>query len=182
MEEEIYTVVQSYSFPIQTMAGPVTNMNWYVDHIFSFKAAKGELERHAKTFQAIAYSFRLNPDWFNRYNQVVEYLIKKQIQQIHSVGELSRIISQTSSEIRERSMQSYYERQAVNDRIADRFSQYIRGVDKYYNPIEEKAVELPAGYDNVWTNSLGEYVLAESPSFNPNIGSNLNWERIERVD
>ncbi len=182
MEEEIYTVVQSYGFPIQTMAGIVTNTNWYVDHIFSFKAAKGKLDDNAKTFQTIAYSFRLNPQWFNKYNQVVEYLIKKQIQQIHSIGELSRIISQTSSEIRESSMKSFYERQEVNDRIADKFSQYIRGVDKYYNPIEEKSVELPAGYDNVWTNSLGEYVLSESPSYNPNIGSNLNWRKIERVD
>jgi len=180
IEEEIYTVVQSMAFPIQTMAGVVTNINWYVDHIFSFKAEKGKLDVHSKTFQAIAYSFELSPKWFAKYNQVVEYLIQKQIQQIHSVGQLSRIISQTSNEISEMSMKSFYERQAVNDKIADSFSQYIRGVDKYYNPIEEKNVELPAGYDNVWTNSLGEYVLSESPSFNPNIGSNLNWQKIEQ--
>ncbi|MDY6953903.1 MAG: hypothetical protein SWE60_20540 [Thermodesulfobacteriota bacterium] len=180
MEEEIYTVVHSLAFPIQSMAGVVTNTNWYVDYIFSFKAEKGELDRNAKTFQAIAYSFELNPKWFAKYNQVVEYLIQRQIQQIHSVGQLSKIISQTSNEISEMSMKSYYERQKVNDKIADNFSQYIRGVDKYYNPIEEKHVELPAGYDNVWTNSLGEYVLSESPSFNPNIGSNLNWRKIER--
>jgi len=180
MEEEIYTVVQSMAFPIQTMAGVATNINWYVDYIFSFKAEKGELDKNSKMFQAIAYSFELSPKWFAKYNQVVEYLIQRQIQQIHSVGQLSKIISQTSNEISEMSMRSYYERQAVNDKIADNFSQYIRGTDKYYNPIEEKDVELPAGYDNVWANSLGEYVLSESPSFNPNIGSNLNWRKIEK--
>ncbi|MDY6987510.1 MAG: hypothetical protein SWQ30_05570 [Thermodesulfobacteriota bacterium] len=180
MEEELYTVVQSMAIPIQTMAGVVTNINWYVDYIFSFKAEKGKLDGNAKTFQAIAYSFALSPKWFAKYNQVVEYLIQRQIQQIHSVGQLSKIISQTSNEISEMSMKSYYERQAVNDKIADNFSQYIRGVDKYYNPIEEKNVELPVGYDNVWANSLGEYVLSESPSFNPNIGSNLNWQRIKK--
>jgi hypothetical protein len=180
MEEEIYAVVQSMAIPIQTMAGMVTNINWYVDYIFSFKAEKGTLDANSKLFQAIAYSFEWSPKWFAKYNHVVEYLIQKQIQQIHNIGQLSKIISQTSNEISEMSMQSYYERQAVNERIADNFSQYIRGADKYYNPIEEKTVELPGGYDNVWTNSLGEYILSESPSFNPNVGSNLNWQRIKK--
>jgi len=180
MEEEIYCVVELFSFPIQTMMGTVTNTNWYIDYIFSFKSEKGKLEANSKIFQTIAYSFKLNMQWFSKYNQVVEYLVKRQIQQIQSVGQLSRIISQTSNEISDMSMQSYYQRQEVNDRIADNFSQYIRGVEKYYDPIEQKTVELPSGYNNVWTNNLGEYILSDSPSFNPNIGSNLNWQKIEK--
>jgi hypothetical protein len=54
-------------------------------------------------------------------------------------------------------------------------------VDKYYDPLEGKAVELPAGYDNAWANSLGEYIVSENPNYNPNIGSNQNWQRIERA-
>jgi hypothetical protein len=180
MEEEIYAIVESASFPIQTMYGPATNMNWYVDYIFSFKAPKGELDGQAKTFQTIARSFRLSPKWFSKYSQLVEYLIQSQIQQIRNVGELSRIISRTSDEISDISMRAYNNRQKVNDRIADNFSRYIRGVDEYYNPIEEKNVELPSGYENAWTNSLGEYILSEESGYNPNIGSNLNWRRIER--
>ncbi|MEW6215835.1 MAG: hypothetical protein AB1478_11655 [Nitrospirota bacterium] len=84
------------------------------------------------------------------------------------------------NEISDMMMQSYYQRQAVNDRIADNFSQYIRGVDEYYNPIEQKPVELPSGYQNAWANSLGEYILSDNHNFNPNIGSNLNWQRMER--
>jgi hypothetical protein len=179
-EEEIYAVVQSVSFPIQTMTGPVTNTNWYVDHIFSFKAEKGMLDTHGRTFQTIARSFEVNPHWFNTYNQVVEYLVQSQIQRIQSVGQLSKIISQTSHEISEASMKSYHERQRVNDKIADSFSQYIRGMDKYYNPIEEKPVELPSGYENAWTNGLGEYIVSDSPSFNPNVGSTKNWQRMKR--
>jgi hypothetical protein len=181
MEEEIYTVVQSVAFPVQTITGVVTNINWFVDYIFSFKAEKGKLDSNAKTFQTIAYSFTLNPLWFSKYNQVVEYLIQRQIQQIESVGQLSRIISQTSNEISDISMQSYNQRQAVNDKIADNFSQYIRGVDKYYNPIEQKPVELPSGYQNVWTNSLGDYILSDNPNFNPNIESNINWQQIKKI-
>ncbi len=73
-------------------------------------------------------------------------------------------------------MRAREDRQAVNDKIVDDFTHGILSVDKYYDPIAEKTVELPSGYNNVWTNSLGEYVLADDRSYNPNIGSNLNWQ------
>ena len=133
-----------------------------------------------RTLQTIARSFRINPRWLSKYNQLVEQLIQAQIRQIHNVGELSRIIARTSDEISDMSMQAYNQRQAVNDRIADNFSRYVRGVDAYYDPVAEKQVDLPSGYDNAWTNSLGEYILSEDPSYNPNIGSNLNWEPMKR--
>ena len=180
MEEEIYAVVESYMFQMQTMGGVVTNINWMVDYIFSFKTEKGEFENSAKTFQTVAHSFKLNPRWFNKYSQVVESLIQGQIRQIQSIGQLSRIISQTNNEISDMMMESYNNRQKVNDRIANDFSQYIRGVDEYSDPNKGAAVELPSGYDNAWSNNLGEYMLSDDPNFNPNIHSNLNWKKMKK--
>ena len=34
------------------------------------------------------------------------------------------------------------------------------------------------GYDNAWANDLGEYIVSESPSYNPNIESNQHWEQL----
>jgi hypothetical protein len=180
MEEEIYAAVESYAFPIQSWGGINYNTNWTVDYIFSFKAEKGKLDAAAKIFQTIIYSFKVNPNWYNKYVQLVEYLIRQQIQQIHSVGELSRMLSQTSDQIREENMQSYYEREAIHDKISDNFSQYIRGVDEYYDPNLGHAVELPSGYDNAWSNPLGEYIISDNPNYNPNVGSNLNWQPLEK--
>jgi hypothetical protein len=180
IEEEIYCVVASQTYQIQSMYGPTANINWTVDPIFSFRAEKGRLDTNARLFQTIAYSFTLDLQWFNKYNQLVYYLIQQQIQRIHSIGEISRIISQTHNEISDMMMQSYNERQAVNDRIADKFSQYVRGVDKYYDPVNQKAVELPTGYDNAWTNGIGDYIVSDSPSYNPNVESNQNWQRMKR--
>jgi len=180
IEEEIYGVVESFAFSFPTMSGTVTNNNWTVDYIFSFKSEKGKLDSNAKLFQTIGYSFRINPQWFNKYSQLVEYLIQQQIQQIHNIGQISKIISQTNNEISDMLMDSYNKRQAVNDEISKNFSQYIRGVDEYYNPVEQKSVELPSGYNNAWANNLGEYIISDSPGFNPNIDSNLNWQQIER--
>jgi hypothetical protein len=112
---------------------------------------------------------------------VIEYLIKMQIQQIHSIGQLGSIIAQTGSEIRQENLDLYYQKEAMNDRVSTQFSEYVRGVDSYYNPLEEKNVELPTGYDNEWVNGNGEYVLSDNPNYNPNIGNNQNFQRLEKT-
>lgn len=180
MEEEIFAVVEGYSFSMQGMQGLITNTNWYVDYIFSFKAEKGKLDKSAPQFQAMINSFRVNPQWFSRYNQLVEALIQAQIRQVRSIGELSRFISRTSSEISDSMMQSYNERQKVYDRIGEKMSETIRGTERYVNPIEGSDVELPGGYKHVWTNASGEYILTDSPSYNPNEESNKNWQELQR--
>ncbi len=180
MEEELYCAVESLLIPMTTVSGTVTSTFWNVSYISGFRVERGRLDSNARMFQAMARSFTPNPQWFNKYNQVVQYLIQAQIQRIQSLGELSRIISQTSNDISDMMMDSYNQRQAVNDRIADSFSQYVRGVDEYYDPIAQKTIELPAGYQNAWANSLGEYILSDSPSFDPNVGSNLDWQRLGR--
>lgn len=180
MEEEIYTVVEYLTFPIQSMYGVIYNTNWIGDYIFSFKASKGNLDASSKIFQTMVNSFKLNPQWFNKYSQLVEYLIQNQIQQIRTIGEISRIISQTSNEISDMMMKSYQDRQEVYDRLSTDFSQMIRGVEEYYDPVGQKPVELPTGYNSGWVNGLGEYILSEGYDFNPNIGSNQNWQRMDK--
>ncbi|MBX2990389.1 MAG: hypothetical protein KF749_04375 [Bacteroidetes bacterium] len=179
-EEELYAVVEWFSFPVQSMFGTQTNTMWTVGYIFSFKSDKGKLDEQSKLFQTIVSSFKLNPQWFSRYNQVVEYLIKQQIQQIHNIGELSRIISRTHNEISDMMMETYTNRQNVYDKISENFSRNIRGVDGYYDPVKGETVELPSGYNDGWVNGLGEYILSDNPNYNPNIGSNQNWQRMER--
>ncbi len=178
MEEEMYCVIQSQDIPVQTYTGVTRNIAWYMTYLESFRAAKGQLDSETKMFQTISHSAKTDPNWLNKYNQVVNYLIQRQIQQIQSLGQLSNIISQTSNEISDANYQAWQQTQEVNDRIATDFSNYIRGVQTYNNPIDGSAVDLPSGYSYAWANSLGEYVLSDSPSYNPNLESNLNWQQM----
>jgi hypothetical protein len=180
IEEEFYALVESFKIPIHSMFGQFTNNLWTVSYIFSVKAPEGKLDSLGALFRTMGASIRVNPQWMNTYVQVVNFLIQNQMQRIRSAGELSRIISQTHREISDDMMRSWEERQGVYDRLSERFSQNIRSVDEYYDPVSEKSVELPAGYRNAWVNGLGEYVIAEQEDFNPNIGSNQNWQRMER--
>jgi hypothetical protein len=180
-EDEIYCTVEATYYPLQSMFGSYTNIMWGVNYIGSFRAEKGRLDSNAKIFQTISNSVTLNIKWFNTYVQVVEYLIKMQIQQIQSIGQLGSIIAQTGSEIRQENLDLYYQRESMNDGVSQQFSEYVRGVDSYYNPLEEKNVELPTGYDNVWVNGNGEYILSDNPNYNPNIGNNQNFQRLEKA-
>jgi hypothetical protein len=180
LEEEVYAVVQMFTFRMATMHGTVTNQNWWVDYIFSFRARKGQLDSAGKILQTIAFSFKVNPAWFAGYGNLVQYLIGRQIKQIHHLGEIGRIYAETGRQIREDQMRSWEANQAVRDRIADDWSRQFRGYDQYWDSSAGKMVELPSGYDNAWVNGLGEYVVSDSPSYNPNIGSNLHWQSLER--
>jgi hypothetical protein len=179
MEDEIYCVVESTSFPVQTAFGMKTNILWGVNYIASFRAEKGKLDAGAKLFQTISKSVTLNLQWFNKYVQVIEYLIKMNIQKIISVGQLGSIIAQTGSEIRQENLDLYNQREAMNDRVSNQFSQYMRDVEPYYDPVSRQNVELPTGYDNAWVDNSGQYVLSDNPNFNPNIGGNQNFQRLE---
>jgi hypothetical protein len=180
-EDEIYCAVEATYMPTQTMSGTQTNIMWGVNYICSFKAEKGKLDASGKILQTISDSVTVNLQWFNTYVQVIEYLIKMKIQQINSIGQLGSIIAQTGSEIRQENLDAYYQREEMNDRVSQQFSEYMRGVDSYYNPLEEKNVELPTGYDNVWVNGNGEYVLSDNPNYNPNIENNQNFQRLEKA-
>jgi len=180
IEEKIFTVVPAMRINMPTFGGMMENIWWQADYLICFRAEAGQLESASELFQMLVRSFRISPQWYAGYMQVIQFLTQRQIQQIRHIGQISRIISQTSSEISDSMMASYYQQQQIMDRISDKVSQTIRGVDEYYNPIEERGVELPGGYNHAWTNSLGEYILSNDPNLNPNIGSNLNWEPMER--
>jgi hypothetical protein len=48
-------------------------------------------------------------------------------------------------------------------------------------PAPEPAVELQPGFDNAWSNGVGEYVLSDQPGFDPNtVFTNQSWTRMER--
>jgi hypothetical protein len=180
LEEEFYAVVESISFPVQSMYGTFYNTIWYIDYIFSFRAEKGKLESNTQVFQTITASFKLNPRWYAKYSNIIEYLAQQKISQIRSVGEFSRMLSRVSDQISDEKMQQFKTRSDVYDKVSQKFSDNTLGIDRYFDPHEGKEVELPSGYNHAWCNNNGEYIMTDNPNFNPNEGSNLHWEPLKR--
>jgi hypothetical protein len=178
MEEELYAAVSQFVIPLSggALSGDYYINYWYIDYIFSFRAERGKLDAHSKTFQTMVYSFQVNPRFFAKVANVRESLAQEAIRGIHAVGNMGERIARAGSVMRADQQSAWEERQEAQDRIARNFSDYVRGVERYNDPFAGKEVELPSGYGHAWANNLGEYIVTESPSYNPNIGSNLTWE------
>jgi hypothetical protein len=174
VQEDLFCVLNTLHLPAGNMTIQIA------DKLSGLRAGKGQLDAQTRLFQTIIFSTRVNLGWFSRYTQLVQALIQMQMQKIRSAGEISRIISRTSSEISEMNRRSWEERQASQDRINKNWSQYMRGVDEYYNPGEQRPVELPSGYSSAWVNGRGEYVLTDSVNFNPNVDLGGDWQKLRR--
>jgi len=175
VEQDIYCLIGALQLP--AMSRPIV---WGPDEIRYSKAERGKLDEQYKIFQTISYSMRQNLKWFNRYQQLVQAMVQNQIAATNRVGDLSRYIARTNDEISATIRRSYETRQAAMDRINERFDRYIRGVDEYQNPFSQSTVQLPSGYGEAWVNSAGEYIVSDSPNFNPNVGSNREWRRMAK--
>jgi hypothetical protein len=176
LEEEIYGVVEMYLTHRPGLFGTSELVLWYIDYLFSFRAAVGRLDACADLFKVMLGSFQLNPHWYAAFKSVAQYLAQRQIQRIHHIGQIGEIMAQAGREMREQNLHDFYARQETYDRLATDHSRQIRGVDGFYDPHREEVVELPAGYGNAWANNLGEYILTDDPNFNPNLDSTLHWE------
>ncbi len=183
MEEEFYAAVSQFviNMPGSAMGGNYYINYWYIDYIFSFRDLKGRLDSRAKLFQTMIYSVNFNRQWVAKVVNMKEMLAQRYTQGIRAVGRIGQMIAQAGSQMRDDQMQAWEARQAVNDRIIQNFSDNIRGVERYNDTRAGKEVELPAGYGNAWANDLGEYIVSESPSYNPNLESNQHWEQLEPV-
>ena len=85
-----------------------------------------------------------------------------------------------SDQVSAEKMEQFKANGDVYDKVSQKFSDNTLGIDRYYDPYEEREVQLPSGYNHAWSNNNGEYIMSDNPNFNPNVGSNLNWESMKR--
>jgi hypothetical protein len=146
--------------------------------VFGFRAPAGRLDEQERLFATMVASVQVNPAWDAALNRLALNLAQIQIQ---SAAERSRIWSEATAEVSRIRMEAWENQQASQDRIAQAWSQTMRGVETFVEPGEAATVELQSGFDNAWSNGVGEYVLSDRPSFNPNlVFTNQNWTRMER--
>lgn len=170
IEEDFYTVVSYTTSPLLP-----TRVSWQPHFLYSFRAARGKLDRQAALLQAISSSVRLNLRWYAGYLYVQQLWIDGQMKAIRGAGALSRAIAKANDEITESIRGSYRNQQDAYDRVHGSFSEQIRGVETYENPFEGREIQLPSEYSYAWVSAGGEYLLTDQAGFNPNVGSTTDW-------
>lgn len=176
VEMDVYGVLGAWTTPIQRV--PMTF--WGIDGIRFSRAPAGKLDAQYRLLQTVLYSEKLNVEWLNLYSQIQQMMVRQQMQASNRAVDLSRYLAQTNRQISDGIRSAWEQREAATSRAAANFDRYIRGVDAYRDPFENKAVELPSGYRDVWANAQGEYILSDNANFNPNVGSTRNWKPVQQ--
>lgn len=89
---------------------------------------------------------------------------------------------ETQDAINKSSMDAYNSRQESNDRIQNRFNNYIMDENTVTNPEDGKRYQVESGADQYWMNSNGEYVPSNNALYDPNTDPALNnqqWQEVE---
>ena len=147
----------------------------------SYRAARGQLDRTMPVFRTMDHSLKIEMKWFNAQNQVAK-MIQENIREAgRQAVQLSRYISQVNNEISDIIRSSYENRQRTMDRCNENFDKMIRGVETYSTPFQNHPLEVPSGYDRVFTNPLGEVILTNDPMFDPGSVSNQDWRELHKT-
>ena len=146
----------------------------------SFRAPRGQLDRLTPIMNTTINTNRPSQEWFGYYMYVRNLFLDRMNQGIRNAGRISDTITRNTAEIGKMFEDSYRKSNESQDRISRNYSEYVRGVETYRNPYEDRPIQLPSGYDGVWVSRSGEYLLSNQPGFDPNAGSATEWRRMER--
>ncbi len=140
-------------------------------------APRGQLDQNAKLFATMLASLRASP----QYAAAVGAWLRN-VGRIQQQGAMDRqrIWREAQDYISNSIQQTYRENQVVQDRMAEQFGQTIRGVETYIDPRSNEKVELVGGYTAAWSNGKGEYILSDSPNFNPATEFQEDWREMGR--
>jgi len=164
---------------LPTMSGMYAQNVTWSGSVISFRAPAEEMPSRIRTFQISLYSGYTNPAFNVGYTRLCAIITREKLRQQKAIFARYQQIRQTLSECDDIIMQVYQNKSASYDRMFDNYSQALRGVDTYVDPVNNWNIELPTGYNNAWTNG-SDYIFSDSPSYNPNVSSGGNWTQMTR--
>jgi hypothetical protein len=184
VEEWISTAVQALAMPSANTAALMQGVynqsaatySMISDGVFAVRMPAGRFDR--KLAALIVGSIRRNP----QYEAAVSIFLQNMNNiALRGAMDRARIWREAAQQVSATINESYRNQQAVQDRAAANFSDAIRGVQAYQNPRTGERVELMGGFDNAWVSPRGEYLLSDTPGFNPGITLREDWTRLNPV-
>jgi hypothetical protein len=177
MVEDATVAITYFIAYMPSLYGTVPAITWSTAPT-SFRAPAADMDRRLEAFRLIAASHRPNFEWSAAVARLHAVITRDQLRQQQRIFDRLQQIHRTQSETSDMLFESWQRRSQTYDRIFDRYSQSIRGVETYSDPVSSRQVELPNGFNHVWSNG-SDYVLSNEPGFNPNTGSSQLWTEIQ---
>jgi len=174
--EDVTLTIVYFIAQMPSMYGYVPAVTWSVAPR-SFHAPAADMDKRLETFRIIAASVQDNPVWHEHNMTLAAVITREQLRQQQQIFKRLDDIRRSQSEMSDQLFESWQRRSAAQDRSFERYSQSIRGVETYSDPVSSRQVELPHGYRHAWSNG-SDYVLSDDAAFDPNAVASGSWTEI----
>lgn len=156
----------------------MVTLDWNCCGDVCYTAPRGQLESALPALVAIANSVRETPDWAGekaRHQGIMSGI------EMRGFRERQRIMVDNQREISRIIDETYRNRSASNDRSHRNYVNSIREVEIYSDG--NLIYELPSGYDKVYSDGNGNFVLTNDHMFDPNVDldTNSSWSSVQAV-
>jgi len=197
VEEEIYGLYLLGQATMRGEAGVTTQTTWGLQSVHGFTAPLGKLDERRSFFTYMVRSVQLNPAWGEFFAAVKQQLNTEFARQIAEnraarerimaqsralaarneafrAGIMARHRAAMESGSHERFIAGIHESTA-HDRLIDN----IHDVETFHDP---QFGTSQHGYAKQhWTDGWGNYIHSDDLDFDPNVGSTIEWQRMERA-
>lgn len=207
MEEEIYALYYLDSATLRGEAGVTTQTTWGLGSVHGFITEEGQLDENRSMFTYMVRSGTPNPAWVELHTNVRQQLDAQFQQNLidnrrarEAIMAQSRSLAAENEAFRANIMQRH--RAAMDDSAHESFIAGIHGGgsssggmsshEKYVDSIHDRETfhdpstvtgTSQHGYaDHHWSDGWGNYIHTDDPTVDPNIGSTIQWEQLQRVE
>lgn len=209
MEEEIYALHAISSATMQGEAGVTTQTTWGLTGVHAFITQQGAMDEHRSMFTYMVRSGTPNPAWVALHLNVKQQLDAQFRQNLidnrrarEAIMAQSRALAAENEAFRANIMQRH---RAAMDTTAHK--SFIDGIhsggsssssegmsaqEKYVDSIHDRETfhdsstvtgRSEHGYaDHHWSDGWGNYIGTDNPNLDPNIGSTVEWQELQRVE
>ncbi len=194
VEEEIYGLYYLTQASLRGEVGVTTQTTWGLSHVHGFTTPIGKMDDRRSFFTYMVRSVVINPAWVRFHGEVKEKLDQEFARKIgesraarEAIMARSRALAAENEAFRGRIMARH--RAAMDSGNHHRF---IAGIhesgahDKFIDSIHEvETLKDPqwgtskhAYAKQHWTDGWGGYIHSDDVSYDPNIGSKIEWQRM----
>lgn len=169
---------------------------WALQPMMAFTAPRGKLRERMPMLMAVATSLRPTEPW---QQMLTDHIAKmNKIDRDHAakmadinanhareMARISREGHQQRMADMDSNMESWQRRQDVEGEGQRKFINALTGVEEYTTPGSDTSVTLPIGYDRVYTNGAGDYLLTNNALYDPATDPGVNgqtWNPMQSRD
>ena len=155
---------------------------WTVTRCHTVRGPGDALDRLQRITHAIAGSGQFTPRWIASW-RVCQSLFRMRARQVmDGARQLAATFAENREHIQQLQREVEREREASWAAQAQLRREALGGVETWHDPVQARGIEMPQGFAEAWVNPRGEYLLFERPGGEPNVGSEVRWQKMERVD